>query len=128
MLNLVANAENSKKDEGTHSFKELLKHKPDTVLRDSFILLDKENTQSENLTVGSTIVYPGARTSGHTHPEVEEVYYITKGKGKMLVDDVEFEVKTGDAFWVKPGSFHTTFNIGLEPLEYLWVLSRVDRG
>jgi mannose-6-phosphate isomerase-like protein (cupin superfamily) len=127
MLNFVANIENAKKDEGVHSFKRLLANKPDTVLRDSFILLDHENTESENLTVGSTTVYPGARTGGHAHAEVEEVYYITKGKGKMKVDEAEFDVKTGDAFWVKPGSFHTTFNTGLEPLEYVWILSKVDR-
>ncbi len=127
MDNFVANMENAKKDEGANSFKQLLTHKPDAVLRDSFILLDKDNTGTENLTVGSTIVYPGARTSGHAHPEVEEVYYITKGKGKMVVDGAEFEVKTGDAFWVKPGAFHITFNTGPESLEYLWVLSKWDR-
>jgi mannose-6-phosphate isomerase-like protein (cupin superfamily) len=127
MLNFVANMETAKKDEGVHSFKELLNHKEDKVLRDSFILLDKENTGSDNLTVGSTIVYPGARTGGHAHVEVEEVYYITKGKGKMIVDEAEFEVKAGDAFWVNPGAFHITFNTGLEPLEYVWVLSKWDR-
>jgi mannose-6-phosphate isomerase-like protein (cupin superfamily) len=126
MKHFVANMENAKKDEDKNSFKQLLSHKPDAVVRDSFILLDSENSGTKRLTVGSTIVYPGARTGGHTHPEVEEIYYITKGKGKMLIDEDEFEIKTGDAFWVKPGAFHTTFNTGLEPLEYVWILSKFE--
>jgi mannose-6-phosphate isomerase-like protein (cupin superfamily) len=123
----VANVENSKKDDSENNFEKLLARKADNVLRDSFILLDHKNTGSNNLTVGSTIVYPGARTTGHSHSEMEEVYYITRGKGKMVINEVEFEVKAGDAFWVKPGAFHTTLNTGPEPLEYLWVLSVWDR-
>ena len=124
MEKFLANIETVKKDDSGNSFAKLLEHKPDKVVRDSFVLLSKENTGTENLTVGYTVVYPGSRTGGHAHPEVEEVYHITKGKGRMLIDDTEFEVTAGDTFWVRPGAFHTTFNTGADPLEYLWILSK----
>lgn len=127
MEKYLANIETVKRDDSAHSLAILLAQKPERVLRDSFILLSKENTGTENLTVGYTVVYPGARTGGHAHPEVEEVYHITKGKGKMLIEETEFEVKAGDTFWVRPGAYHTTFNTGADPLEYLWILSKWNR-
>jgi len=127
MENFVANIKTAKKDESDHNFSKLLPLKKDGVLRDSFILLSSENTGTKNLKVGYTIVYPGARTGGHAHGDVEEVYHIIKGNGRMFVAESEFDIQAGDTFWVKPGDFHTTFNTGVEPLEYLWVLSICNR-
>lgn len=119
----VRNIENVGCQESPHSFKNLLEKKENNVLRDSFILISPENSTTETLTAGYTIVYPGSRTSGHSHPELEEIYHITKGKGIMKIDDQEFEVIAGDTFLVPFGPFHTTTNPFSEPLEYFWIVS-----
>lgn len=121
----VANIENAGIQPSEHSFENLLKKKENNVLRDSFILVSPENSATETLTAGYTTVYPGCRTSGHTHPDLEEIYHIVKGKGIMKVGEQEFEVKAGDSFLVPYGDyFHTTSNPYMEPLEYFWVVNK----
>jgi mannose-6-phosphate isomerase-like protein (cupin superfamily) len=119
----VVNIENTHVQPSENSFGNLLNKKDSNVLRDSFILISPENSTTDNLTAGYTIVYPHCRTSGHSHKEYEEIYHIVKGKGIMKVDGQEFEVKAGDTFLVPFGLFHTTDNPFSEPLEYFWVIS-----
>jgi len=120
----VANIENVGLQPSEHSFENLLAKKENNILRDSFILISPDNSTTDTLTAGYTTVYPGCRTSGHSHPEYEEIYFIVKGRGIMKVGDDEFEVKAGDTFLVPFGDFHTTSNPNKEALEYFWVISR----
>jgi len=121
----VTNIENVGVQASEHSFENLLKKKESNVLRDSFILISPDNSTTESLTAGYTFVYPGCRTSGHSHPDLEEIYHIVKGKGIMKVGEEEFEVKEGDTFLVPLGGlFHTTSNPFKEPLEYFWVVCK----
>lgn len=105
-----------------HSLENLLETRDPKVLRDSFILIGADESEA-GLTAGYTIIYPGCRTSGHSHAEYEEIYHITKGKGTMIVDSVESEVTAGDTFLVPFGLFHATINRHPGVLEYFWVLS-----
>ena len=121
----VANIENVGIQASEHSFENLLAKKENNVLRDSFILISPENSDTTLNTAGYTTVYPGCRTSGHSHPDLEEIYHIVKGKGIMKVGDEEFEVKAGDTFLVPlVGLFHTTVNPNKEPLEYFWIVTK----
>ncbi len=119
----VTNISNTGIQQSEHSFENLLQKKKSNVLRDSFILISPENSTTETLKAGYTTVYPGCRTSGHTHPELEEIYHIVKGQGIMKVGEQEFKVKAGDTFLVPFGDFHTTENPFTETLEYFWVVS-----
>jgi len=119
----VRNIENVKPEPSDHLFLNLLSKKENNVLRDSFIFISPDNSSTETLVAGYTIVYPGCRTSGHDHIQYEEIYHIVKGKGIMTIDGREFEVKAGDTFLVPFGLYHTTSNPNAEPLEYFWVLS-----
>jgi len=119
----VANIESIKKQESEHSFSNLLVNKGNNILRDSFVLISSENSATNNLTAGYTIVYPNCRTSGHDHIEYEEIYHIIKGKGIMEVSGEKFNVKSGDTFLVPFGLYHTISNPNTEVLEYFWVLS-----
>jgi mannose-6-phosphate isomerase-like protein (cupin superfamily) len=120
----VSNFENVGVDASEHSFKNLLAKKETNVLRDSFILISPEKDETETIKAGYTVVYPGCRTSGHSHKELLEIYHIVKGRGIMKVDDEEFDVKPGDTFLIPlGGAFHTTSNPYSEPLEYFWVVS-----
>lgn len=109
---------------GPNSFAALLKEKGDEIRRDVWMLLDPEETASNRLQSGITVVYPGCTTSGHDHPDREEIYFFTKGKGLMIVDGREFEVSEGDLFYVKPGPKHTTRNPHDANLEFFWTTVR----
>ncbi len=91
---------------GGSSFASLLRQDGDEIRRDVFNLVLPEETDGKVLHAGFTIVYPGCKTKGHTHPDREEVYYFVRGKGIMGVEDKEYEVVSGRrvlcAFWPIP--------------------------
>jgi mannose-6-phosphate isomerase-like protein (cupin superfamily) len=112
--------------DGASSFAALLRQDGDEIRRDVFMLMNSEDSVSGRLQVGMTIVYPGCRTNGHAHADREEVYFFTRGKGMMGVDGEEWQVKAGDAFYVKPGPLHTTRNPYDVPLEFFWITINVE--
>ena len=105
----------------------ILKKRESEILRDTYYLIDPERSPSENLTMGHTIIYPTGKTTGHAHDDMEEVYYILTGEGKMVVGDDEFTIKAGDAFYVPFGEFHVTYNTGIQPMSILWVTGRSEK-
>lgn len=99
------------------------------VLRDTYYLIDREDRgkgPAKRLTCGFTIIYPTGSTTGHAHDDMEEIYYFIKGEGIMVVGDDEFEVKGGDACYVPPGQYHTTYQKGILPLEIVWNTCKVE--
>ena len=106
---------------GASSFAALLRQEGDEIRRDVFNLVLPQETEGGVLHAGYTIVYPGCKTKGHTHPDREEVYYFVRGKGIMGVEGKDYEVSAGDAFYVPFGPFHTTRNPYDVPLEFFWM-------
>jgi mannose-6-phosphate isomerase-like protein (cupin superfamily) len=111
--------------EGGSSFAALLRQEGDEIRRDVFMLLNPDESSSGKIQVGMTIVYPGCSTRGHSHADREEVYFFTRGRGIMGADGEEWEVEAGDAFYVRPGPFHTTRNPYDMPLEFFWITVNV---
>lgn len=122
----VSNIDSVDKDTGSSSFESLIEGSEDRKLRDSYILVSDQETESGRIKAGYTVIFPECRTNGHSHDEFEEIYYITKGSGEMVIGEEEFEVEAGDSFYVPFGKWHATINKSREPLEYFWVLSRND--
>ncbi len=114
--------------EGKGTLSSLLKGKEDNVLRDSYILISPKNSKSGGLTLGHTIMYPHCRANGHSHDDLEEIYYIIKGNGKMIIGEDEFEASPGDAFYVSFGLFHSTVNTSNTPMEIVWVTAPKRQG
>ncbi|MDI3543441.1 MAG: hypothetical protein PWP57_1046 [Candidatus Atribacteria bacterium] len=108
-------------EEGSGAFAELLKDSDSKVLRDTLMLLTKDNTESGKIDVGFTVIYPGCNTKGHSHSPKEEVYFVTEGKGIMVIDEEEFEIQKGDVVYVPFGKFHRTINSSPLPLSYVWI-------
>jgi len=106
---------------GASAFAALLRSEGDEIRRDVFNLVLPQDTEGGVAHAGYTIVYPGCRTKGHTHPDREEVYYFVRGKGIMGVDGKEYPVAAGDTFYVPFGPFHTTQNPYNVPLEFFWI-------
>lgn len=61
----------------------------------------------------------GASTQEHRHLKTEEIYYITHGQGRMIIDGESREVGPGDAIAIPPGASHQLTNTGSEVLRLL---------
>ena len=126
-MKYLVNIEDMKPDEDKSSLRYAVRNREGEILRDTYFLIDPEKSPSRNLKMGYTIVYPTGKTTGHSHDDMEEVYFIVSGRGKMVVGNDEFPIQTGDAFYVPFGEFHTVYSTGIEPLKVLWVTGRVEK-
>lgn len=126
-MKYLTNIEDMKADEDERSLRHAVKDRQGETLRDTYFLIDPDDSPSRNLKMGYTIIYPTGKTTGHAHDDMEEVYYVLSGTGKMIVGDDEFPIKGGDAFYVPFGEYHVTYNTGIQPLAILWVTGRVEK-
>ncbi len=128
-MKYVNNVQDLAPDQDKRSLRANLKTSESGILRDTLFLVDPENSPSQTLKMGHTTIYPTGTTTGHTHDDMEEVYYVVSGEGTMRVGDDEFPIRTGDALYVPPGEFHTTIQKGNLPLTLVWVTGRLtNRG
>jgi mannose-6-phosphate isomerase-like protein (cupin superfamily) len=61
---------------------------------------------SVNQSLAQATVPAGGDTIEHYHRETEEIYYFTRGSGRMRLGDEEFEVTAGDCVVIAPGVRH----------------------
>ena len=81
----------------------------------------KQGNQAQSL--AEAIVQQGQQTHLHQHQISEELYYITKGTGRMVLGEEQFEVTAGDTICIPPGTPHCIANIGKESLHILCMCS-----
>jgi quercetin dioxygenase-like cupin family protein len=75
---------------------------------------------------GEIVVYPpGAEGASHHHVGTEHLFYITEGRGTMVVDDVPHEVKAGDFISVFDGERHWFRNHTQETFAFLELFAPV---
>jgi len=127
-MKYVVNVQSKEPDEDPRSLRACVKNRDKSVLRDTYFLVDNENGPSQRLKMGYTTIYPTGTTTGHTHDDMEEVYFVISGEGIMVVGEEEFEIKPGDGLYVPPGVYHTTYQRGNLPLTVLWVTGKIDGG
>jgi mannose-6-phosphate isomerase-like protein (cupin superfamily) len=124
-LKYTVNVNDKPADEDKRSLRDHVKDREKTVLRDTYYLIEKGIAPSRLLTMGQTVIYPTGSTTGHSHDDMEEVYYVISGEGEMVVGEDRYPIKQGDALYVPPGEFHTTFQTGNLPLTVVWVTANV---
>ena len=78
--------------------------------------------QAENFVSGFVIIEPGGRVPLHEH-EQEEVYYVLKGRGEMMVGEETQTMQAVSAVYIPPNTRHTLSNSGDEELHMLFVYS-----
>jgi oxalate decarboxylase/phosphoglucose isomerase-like protein (cupin superfamily) len=127
-MKYVNNIEKMSPDECDRSLRFAVRDRPGATLRDTYFLVDPESSPSKNLKMGLTVVYANGKTTGHAHPQHEEVYYVLQGRGRMIVGESQYDISAGDALYVPFGAFHTTHNTGILPLQLLWVTGRDPSG
>jgi mannose-6-phosphate isomerase-like protein (cupin superfamily) len=74
---------------------------------------------NSNQSLAEAIVPAGGETLPHRHRLSEEIYHITEGSGIMTLGEQEFEVRTGDAVCILPGTPHRIRNTGEKELKIL---------
>ena len=85
-------------------------------------LLNPENSSSERVTITEVHLEIGACQPRHTHDVSEQIWYATKGTGKLLLgDDKEREFCAGDVVRFADKDVHGLLNDGNEEFVYVSV-------
>ncbi len=74
------------------------------------------------------IIRPGKATHLHMHPDMEQIFYVIKGRGSLFTCTNArvklrkvHEIKSGDVVHIPLKTWHTVSCAGKRPLEYLCV-------
>jgi oxalate decarboxylase/phosphoglucose isomerase-like protein (cupin superfamily) len=80
-------------------------------------------TPAEKFSAGVVILEPGKGHDRHNHPGCEEILYVLSGRGRQVVERAdrrfEREVGPGVLIHIPPDVYHSTVNIGDEPMRLL---------
>ena len=80
-------------------------------------------TAAERFSAGVVSLEPGKGHERHNHPRVEEILYVLSGTGEQIVDiagkTLRREVPAGVLIHIPPNIYHSTVNIGQEPMQLL---------
>jgi oxalate decarboxylase/phosphoglucose isomerase-like protein (cupin superfamily) len=83
-------------------------------------LVAAANTDGPEMSLMHVVLLPGEGHERHNHPDSDEILYILSGHGEQMVDDSDtFGVGAGQAVFIPKGAFHSTVNVGWEPLALL---------
>lgn len=84
----------------------------------SFMLVGCRDVKDAGLSLQISFIPVNSEQPVHNH-EPEQVYYIIRGNGLMIIDDEREQVRAGDAIYVPSNKKHGIKNNGTETLEYL---------
>lgn len=71
-------------------------------------------TAARNQSLAEATVPPGGETAEHFHKTTEEIYFFTRGHGRMRLGEDEQEVRPGDCVVIPPGVRHKLWNPSAE--------------
>jgi mannose-6-phosphate isomerase-like protein (cupin superfamily) len=99
---------------------------------DETVLCELLHPKNENMKMGCSVAHAileeGKASLPHKLNSSVEIYYITKGKGKMHIDEESSDVEPGDAIYIPPGSVQYIENIGKSILEFLCMVTPPWQG
>ena len=76
-------------------------------------LVSENSLRANNLSVCVIRVLPGETVRpAHSHPNGEELIYIIKGSGKVMIENEVGEVREGSAILFEQGKIHMLRNTG----------------
>lgn len=81
--------------------------------------LNAGNSELQNQSLAEATLAPGHSTTLHFHPRAEEIYYILRGSGTLLLDGLARAVGAGDAIAIPNGARHQICNEGAVDLVFL---------
>ena len=90
------------------------------ICRRQFLL--PEDSYGAGRLFGVFTLAPGDSIGYHQHNGEYELYYILKGKAKVMDNDEEVILEEGDMMQCKDGDSHGIEAVGEEPMEFLAVI------
>jgi mannose-6-phosphate isomerase-like protein (cupin superfamily) len=82
-------------------------------------LLDTAEGGQGRMSLATETLFPGHHTQPHWHAQVEEIYYILQGEGRMEIGSEACAVRAGDAILIPLHRMHCLHNTGAGPLVLL---------
>ena len=76
--------------------------------------------------IARQMLQAGKTGDQHAHENAEQIYYFTKGRGKIELDGKPYDVKEGDAVYIPPGTSHKNVNDSDDWLELMILTARVE--
>src|ERR1700720_4277853 len=67
---------------------------------------------ARNQSLAEAMIPIGGATTEHYHRESEELYLVTSGQGRLIIDGEERIIGEGDCALISPGARHKVFNVG----------------
>ena len=93
------------------------KHKFEVFGVQMWVLLAREESECTEVLLEEYA--PGIESPLNSHEEMEQLYYILRGRGLMTVAGEQAEVKRGDLVLIPRGAQHAVKNTGAQELSYL---------
>ncbi len=94
---------------------------------DETVLCELLHPKNENIEMGCSVAHAileeGKASLPHKLNSSVEIYYITKGKGKIHINNNSSNVEPGEIIYIPPGSVQFIENIGKSSLEFLCVVT-----
>jgi len=78
---------------------------------------------AQNQSLAEATIPVGGATSEHYHRLSEELYLVSAGQGRLIIEGEERMIGRGDCALIPPGSRHKVFNVGTEPLRIVCACS-----
>lgn len=88
-------------------------------LHDSLNLTGAE-ISINNLLAGASVPFV------HSHKQNEEVYFIVKGSGKVIIDEEEISLKAGDWLRIAPEAKRQFFASSKEGISYICIQTKAN--
>jgi mannose-6-phosphate isomerase-like protein (cupin superfamily) len=96
-------------------------HSPTPHNRYMSLLFERDITPTKSMAAGVVTLPPGEAQPKLSVHEVEEIYFILQGKGKFVLDEMEYEVERHTAIYVAPGTKHRAYNTSEEEMLMFFV-------
>jgi len=90
--------------------------KDTSIIRD---ILSPANSSLFHQSLAEAMLVSGKATHEHYHIEAEEIYYIIRGCGLMMIGDERRDVTVGDGIVIEPGTKHKILNTSDSDLVFL---------
>lgn len=92
------------------------------------ILAEPSISRVKNMSAVSIFFDPGQGHARHRHTESEQLIFMITGEAEMMIEFEEGQPRTqtiraGDLVSIPKGLYHSTFNVGWEPVRILAVYS-----
>jgi len=87
------------------------------------ILVDEKEDGAKAISLGLCVIDPESEILYHSHDDAEEVMYIFRGRGKAVIDGIEYELKENSSMFCPAKTMHQIVNPNSEELWFAFAYS-----